>query len=44
MAERQERTHEQSINDALGEVLGEMRKSWTVGPERMEPLLGFGTR
>lgn len=42
MAERQERTHEQSINDALGEVLGEMRKSWTVGPERIGALVGSG--
>ena len=42
MVERQERTHEQSINDALGEVLGEMRKSWTVGPERIGALHGSG--
>ena len=42
MAERRERTHEQSINDALGEVLGKMRKSWTVGPERIGALLGSG--
>ena len=37
-------THEQTVNVALGEVLGNLRKSWRVDPEKTGGILQGGGR